>query len=251
MKKLIAFYIVLLSFYQMQAQSFVTSGQIEYQVTKNLHKPLGNSTWANTMKETMPRLSVSYYSLTFNNEQSLCKFDRWEAENKLPAYMKGNDELNSWFYDGNSKQVITKKTLYGFDYTIKDSAMPITWKLGDEKQVIAGYTCRKATGIMFDSVYVFAFYTDELPLATGPGNMSGLPGTVLGLTIPRLYISWVATKVNTNLATATVVPPTAKKYYSRRQILDIFAEKAKEWGRFRDEDDDSNSEQSIIWLGLF
>jgi GLPGLI family protein len=55
--------------------------------------------------------------------------------------------------------------------------MKIEWKLSpNETREFAGFMCRKATGVIFDSVYVFAFYTDEITVSGGPMGLHGLPG---------------------------------------------------------------------------
>jgi GLPGLI family protein len=61
-------------------------------------------------------------------------------------------------------------------------------------------------------VYVFAFYTDDIMISGGPCSINGLPGMILGLTIPRLYTSFIATKVAVKKVTATeIIPVKAKK----------------------------------------
>src|SRR5690606_26879032 len=51
-------------------------------------------------------------------------------------------------------------------------------------------------GVIYDTIYVVAFYTDEILLRGGPEGFGGLPGTILGLAIPRYNTTWFATKVN-------------------------------------------------------
>lgn len=46
-----------------------------------------------------------------------------------------------------------------------------------------------------DSIYVVAFYTDEIAVSGGPESFSGLPGMILGVALPHDHINWFATKV--------------------------------------------------------
>ncbi len=46
-----------------------------------------------------------------------------------------------------------------------------------------------------DSIYVVAFYTDEILTTGGPESFTGLPGMILGIAIPHEHVSWFATKV--------------------------------------------------------
>ncbi|MFD2144973.1 GLPGLI family protein [Mucilaginibacter antarcticus] len=78
---------------------------------------------------------------------------------------------------------------------VKDTIRKIKWKLTDETQVVAGYPCRRANGLMLDSIYVVAFYTDDIHVSGGPESFNGLPGMILKLALPHDNVSWVATKV--------------------------------------------------------
>jgi GLPGLI family protein len=47
-----------------------------------------------------------------------------------------------------------------------------------------------------DSIYVVAFYTDQIPVSGGPESFTGLPGMILGVALPYEHITWFATKVS-------------------------------------------------------
>lgn len=80
-------------------------------------------------------------------------------------------------------------------YLIIDSLHQITWRFSDEYRNIAGYECRRVNGATKDSLYLIAFYTEEIPVSGGPALVHGLPGMILGLVIPELHIQYWATKV--------------------------------------------------------
>ncbi len=83
-------------------------------------------------------------------------------------------------------------------FLIEDSLLKIKWKLTPDTRTIAGYECRKAVGILSDTITLFTFYTDELMITGGPEGIHGLPGMILGIGIPRLHTTWFATKVEIN-----------------------------------------------------
>ncbi|UIR56147.1 GLPGLI family protein [Sphingobacterium sp. SRCM116780] len=78
---------------------------------------------------------------------------------------------------------------------IKDSLPDVTWRFTDEFRTIAGYECRRVNGATKDSLYVIAFYTEEIPASGGPVLVGGLPGMILGLVIPEMHINYWATSV--------------------------------------------------------
>lgn len=71
----------------------------------------------------------------------------------------------------------------------------ITWRMTDEYREIAGYNCRRANGLTPDSIYVVAYYANELPVSGGPESINGLPGMILGLVVPSQHVSYFANKV--------------------------------------------------------
>ncbi|MBL0183098.1 MAG: hypothetical protein IPP96_12690 [Chitinophagaceae bacterium] len=57
--------------YALQAQVFINKGMIEYQVVTNNHKALGEGTWAEMIRDKIPKLSTSFYQLTFDADKSI------------------------------------------------------------------------------------------------------------------------------------------------------------------------------------
>lgn len=90
----------------------------------------------------------------------------------------------------------------GSQVNIKDSLTNVKWKITNEYRNIAGYDCRRANGVTLDSVYVVAFYTDQIPTSAAPSTVHGLPGMILGLVVPEQHFNIYATKVE---MTATTV----------------------------------------------
>jgi GLPGLI family protein len=107
---------------------------------------------------------------------------------------------------------------------------------------------------MLDSVYVFAFYTEEITLPGGPASFHGLPGTIMGITIPRLYTSWIATKVMVNGVDASSIKPlAAKKTITNSELKSLIIERTKDWYTPDDPDERKEAEQQkarFIWETL-
>lgn len=212
------------------AQQFFDKASIEFEVKTNVKKSMGNSTWAERMKDMMPQFKTSYYTYTYSGNKSIYQFSHWEPNSKLPPFLRGSDETSKWYVDHNTGIMQMKKDVFGTVFDIEDSLTQIQWKYTNESRVIAGFNCRKAVGVMMDSVYVFAFYTDELMISGGPCSINGLPGMVLGLTIPRLYASWIATKVNVaSVNESAVAPLPGKKKYSITETGKLIVDRTKEW----------------------
>jgi GLPGLI family protein len=212
-----------------QAQVFIDKGLIEYEVKVNNHKALGNGTWAEMMKDKFPKLSTSYYQLTFNTDKSIYLFNRKDEKTKMPWGNEGED--NVWYNDYEKGGFVQQKSVFGDTYILTDSLVKIDWRMTNETREIAGFNCRKAVGKIFDSVYVFAFYTDEITVSGGPMGLHGLPGMILGVTIPRMFSSWVATKVEVNgVNYSTINAPTKGKKKKAKELQETAVKVTKDWG---------------------
>ena len=227
------------------AQQFIDKAVIEYEVKTNVKKTIPDDMWGEMMKENLPTFKTGYFTFSFADNKSIYKFNHWEPGVKFPEFMRKGDEENSWYFDFTNNKFNMLKDVEGSKFNIEDSIPAIEWKLSNENRVIAGFNCRKAVGKIMDSVYVFAFYTDEIAISGGPCSVSGLPGMILGLTIPRMYTSYIATKVSlSGVDVAGIKPVTAKKYYSNATLKSTIKERIKEW--FSSEDE--NSKQ---WMNYF
>lgn len=250
MKKIIVFLFSVVFTNAMLAQSiFLTKGEVEYEVKTNFKKTLGNSFWAERMADNLPEFKTGYYKLTFANNASIYKWDHWDAKAKLPVWMTQDDEQNVWFTSITEDKQQKDKHVFGSEFHIQDSLLKINWKLTNEMREIAGFNCRKAVGVFNDSVYVFAFFTNEIAFSGGPVSLNGLPGLILGVSIPRLYTSWMATKVKTSgFNEAEIKPLTMKKPLTNAKIMAVFEEQMKDW--WDDEEGESAKQKAIMKWNL-
>jgi GLPGLI family protein len=228
MKK-IFFLITLFVILNADAQKFITSGTIEYEVRTNVHKNITwDDEWAQKLKEQIPQYSVNYYNCVFSYNQAIYKFSRTGDKQKIPSWFSNNDEDNKWYCDYKNNKFVMQKTIDDY-YIISGDLKDLHWKLSpNDQRNIAGFNCRKATAILYDTVYVFAYYTDEINVSGGPMTLYGLPGMILGVTIPRLYTSWVATGVKLDVPQAhTITPPTRGKKKSDAEIKNALIDLSK------------------------
>lgn len=248
MKSLLFFIAALLFTFASRAQQFIDKAVIEYEVNTNIKKTMSNDSWDEMMKENLSDLKISYFTYTFADNKSIYKFDRWSPKTKIPKHLKDADEENAWFLDFTTGKINMQKQIVGTNFVIADSIPKIEWQITNEHREIAGYNCRKAVGKIMDEVYVFAFYTDDITISGGPCSINGLPGMILGLTIPRLYTSFIATKIDLEITNKSDIKPiTAKKTYDFNGIKLFFEEKTKDWFSYG-EDKEENKRQKNMFL---
>ncbi len=229
--------IVLICFFiSSNAQQFINSGSIEFEVRTNNHRAMGDEgMWAEMFKDKIPQFSTTYFEYTFNDNKSVYKFARYDEKNKLPrGFGISNPEDDVWYNDYSTGNFSNYRYILGDNYLLSGALMNIEWKLTpNETREIAGFNCRKATGIIFDSVYVFAFYTDEITVSGGPMGISGLPGMILGITIPRMFTSYIATRLQVaGVDVRKIVPPSKGKKKDFVAIRKDVEKATKDWGKY-------------------
>ena len=126
---------------------------------------------------------------------------------------------------------MSQKQVYEKTYLVEDSLRNVTWKITDDFREIAGFNCRRATTVIMDSVFVVAFYTDEIMISGGPESINGLPGMILGLVINKLHTSWYATKVTvSDPVLKSITPPVKGIRVDNKKLFETIFSTFSKWG---------------------
>jgi GLPGLI family protein len=221
-------------------QQFIEKASINFEVKSNNHKGIDSwndgeeSTWAENYKSNTTKYTIRNYDYTFANNKSIYTFTTLDPKNKSQWDNEMNYDGDTWYYDYNTGTSAFKRNFWRDEFNFTDSITDIKWKLiPTESRMIAGFNCRKAYTVLFDSVYVFAFYTDEITISGGPMGLHGLPGMILGVTVPRMFSSWIATSVNVAaFDEMKIVNPATKKSKTKTEMLKKFMQKAEEDGKW-------------------
>jgi GLPGLI family protein len=232
MKKIFLFLLLAGSFRAAGQTRFFPAVKIEFEKTvyaMQLYKEVFPE-WYEMVKDRIPDKVVTYHEFTGDTSRSIYKPGR-EVQLDPSRWYNSVADKNTIFTDFRTGRVTSQKPVYEETFLVEDSLLKIKWKLTGDTRMIAGYECRKAVGVIDDSIGIFAFYTDELLVQGGPESIRGLPGMILGLGIPRLHATWFATKVEVsgvNMNTAT--PPSKGKKTSRRDMVQSLEKVLKSWG---------------------
>ncbi len=192
-------------------QIFMKSVKIEFEKTVYLH-PWMKETWGeqhfNIFSSQLATQQIHYFNYTANLQHSLYSISKTKKneDNRFDTYTN----TNSVFTDFVNNRVTAQKQFFDQTYFIQDSLLSIKWKITPDTRMIAGFECKKAIGILHDSIAVYAFYSDEILISGGPEQICGLPGMILGLGIPRLHTTWFATKVEVDNSTISPMIPSKK-----------------------------------------
>ena len=163
------------------------------------------------------------FILTFNKEGST-----YIRKEKTENYGYSWDEEEDIFIrDHIGKKTKDIRILLGKKYIIEDDFPKFKWKILNELKDVEGYVCMKAeTKDTVNNVIIHAWFTDKIPVMSGPEGFSGLPGMILALDFNDDDVNIVATKVDMAPQKPVVLPIPKKikgksilyaEFYSRKK----------------------------------
>ena len=230
-----------------QNTHFTTSGTIEFEKKVNMYAIIkkmvaeekDNEAWYGpafeNYKKTNPQFKTLNSTMVFAGNKTYYApvVTDAPANNSWFADMPQGQQINTVYTDLNTNLYTAGKKVFDELFVVKDTTRKITWKLTDETREVAGYTCRRANAIVMDSVYVVAFYTDEIPVSGGPESFTGLPGMILGVALPHENVTWFATKVtDAPVAETSLKIPAKGKAVNAKGLFTTLSTAMKSWGEY-------------------
>lgn len=227
-----------------QHARFATEGIIEFEKSVNMHAQIkkyinkDNEAYYipafEQYKKTKPQFKILKSTLTFSKDKTLFNPAPADASDRswfsdIPA----TTQNNIIYTDLSTNTSIVQKTVFEETFLVRDNTRKINWKITSETRDIAGYSCRRANGIIMDSIYVVAFYTDEIPVSGGPESFTGLPGMILGVALPHENMSWFAKLVtDKSLPPGAIVAPKKGKTTDTKGLMETLMKVMKNWGSY-------------------
>lgn len=210
----------------------------------------GVITYAETVKMTrkippqfadmIPKEFNNEMVLIFNSEESIYRAPEAEGEVAEEIAASQSDQMrfrfrrmranNTRYRNHVDNLTLEQQNFMGRDFLIEGADEDVKWKMEGQQKTIAGYVCMKAVSMRNDTIPVTAWWTPQIPLATGPGNDGKLPGLVLALDINNGDMVSVATKVELRPLSEEekAMEPQKGKRISREEFNKIRDEKMKE-----------------------
>lgn len=227
-----------------QHARFTTEGIIEFEKSVNMHAQIkkyitkDNEAYYipafDQYKKSQPQFRVLKSTLTFSKDKTL--FTPVPAEETARNWFSdipATTQNNIIYTDLSSNTSLVQKSIFEETFLVRDSTRKINWKITSETRDIAGYPCRRANAIIMDSIYVVAFYTDEIPVSGGPESFTGLPGMILGVALPHENMSWFAKLVTDKpLPAGTIIAPKKGKPTDNKGLLATLMKVMKNWGDY-------------------
>lgn len=240
----ILLFILLFSiFNNLHAQNalFLTHGRIEFEKKENMWAKIDSmayddDSWKALMKKTTPKFVTTYFDLRFNESRSLYRPGREDNNSNGRSFFSDSPASDNVILNNfDNQQALSAKNVFEEKFLVIDSLRQVKWKITSEVRTIAGFECRRANALIMDSIYVVAFYTDVIDAPGGPESFTGLPGMILGISIPHEHLSWFATKVYADVVNEKdFVVPTKGKKITNSALLILLKDRMKNWGKWGD-----------------
>jgi GLPGLI family protein len=213
--------------------NFLQNVKVEYEKVVYMRQMIKELWGAESFERwgaSIPQTATYYYDFVGNADGSIYKMGK-EGDGAKGWWSDMFGSKNIVYTDLKNKKYTSQKPVFEETFLVEDSLLKIKWKITPDTRTIAGFDCRKAVGILNDSVAIFAFYTDEIMVSGGPESIQGLPGLILGMGVPRLHATWFATKVEVNSSSINSFSPAkkAKKVTYHSMISEIYRV-LKNWG---------------------
>lgn len=154
---------------------FAAQGQVSGEVTYELSTKL------------LRRQADGRTTLYFDATRSLFRFDQIPKKDSIIEngmtieVLRSDPEGFAIYKDIRKRQSIYKQSAWigGAKYIIEDTLSAINWAIAPaETRNIKGYNCQKATGTFGGRTYQ-VWFTEDIPVSTGPHRLWGLPGLIL------------------------------------------------------------------------
>ncbi len=232
MKKLIIALLISLPFFLM-AQ---TQGVIQYEETISFQIDLPEG--MEEFKSQIPSSQKNKMDLTFTEEVALYEPAK-SNEDPQDVTMGGEDSgmmikmkfdmpENKTFTNITEGTMVEKQDFMGKKFLIAGDVEKYKWKLTGEQEKVLDYVCQKAT-YQDSTRNLVAWFTPEIPVATGPGTISGLPGMVLKLDRNDGEMVVVATSIELKKIEKKVLKaPKKGKKVTQEEFQKIQEEKMQE-----------------------
>ena len=221
---------------------FIEHAKIEFERKVNVWANITGD-FAEQFRKSVPQFKTDYFDFEFDGTKALYQPGRSAGVQKTGFFGSAPASENVVYSDYKEGRYTARKNVFEKTYLISDSLRQATWKITNDFREIAGFKCRRATTVIMDSVFVVAFYTDEIMVPGGPESFGGLPGMILGLVINRVHCTWYATRVDlTKTDSSKLIPPVKGTPISSEALTRTLRSTFTNWGK--------EADRNIWWISL-
>ena len=214
-----------------------TEGTVDYTSTIKLEIELPPE--MEEFRDKIPSTKTDKMVLHFNSEASLYKtkpveeeeddvIEAGSEESGMKIKFKRASKHSELYKEYASNKLIEQKELFGRVFLVTGETKQYKWKMTGKQKKILDYMCMQA--VYKDSTStVEAWFTPQIPVATGPSSYGQLPGLILEVSIDEGKRTLVANKVTLEkLEKDDLSKPKKGKKVTQAEFDEIFEKKMEE-----------------------
>ena len=222
-----------------------TSGVIHYTSVMKLDRQLP-ADLPEDIRKMIPKERKVNKELYFNKTASIYKngeqetaedseFDGGERGRRMRVRMMGGRANEQTYKNLETAAAVKTRDIMGKTFLIEDKTETYAWKMTGQKKQILEYLAMEATTSINDSTSITAWFTPQIPISTGPGDLAGLPGAILEVAFnDRGQRTITAIKVELRDVTEDEIKqPKKGKKVTQEEFEKIREEKLSEMGATR------------------
>jgi len=239
MKKAIFIITALIFFVAVSAQDdkTISSGKIVYEDIAKLNIQLDGD--ASQFADMLPKERKSKKVLYFNSDASLYENDNSDEEDISEEMDTGHGMMmirmmepeNKFYIDLKKGKKIEQREFMTRVFLIENKLEESDWKITGNQKTILDYACQEATRENEAKKIESVWFAPSIPVSSGPGEYTNLPGLVLEVNIDNGERMVRAISVNTDpIDEKLLIKPKKGKKVSSEEFKKIVEEKMKEMG---------------------
>jgi hypothetical protein len=196
------------------------------------------------LRDRIPAADVTPLELLFNGAETVMRPVPEEEGNDEPEDRRGarlvaimrqrsasrsdNERLLATHVVFDDRTISETREFLGRTFFVTDTLPAYQWRLTAAQGEFMGYVVQKATAA-FDSSYVEAWFTPQIPVSAGPASYGGLPGMILIVDVDHGQTVYTATGVELSPVEIAVFGiPDDGRVVSRDEYERIVAERLRE-----------------------
>ncbi|MCH2233327.1 MAG: GLPGLI family protein [Crocinitomicaceae bacterium] len=216
-----------------------SEGEIIYTTKIDMWAGLPDDENGAMIRQYMPQYQTMQSRLLFNATSSIYSNDMGESKNEpdlnnteednVQIEIRMDNPLEIIYSDLETNTTIEQRDLMDKKFLIKDSIQASKWKITAESKEVSGYNCLKAFLINDQEDEIFAWFTPQIPVSTGPGGMGGLPGLIMYVSMDSGRYTIAADKIILRkIEKGEIVAPKKGKEITRAKFERLVEKKRKQ-----------------------
>lgn len=178
-------------------------GEVKYTTKINMHAELSNDENSEMIKQMIPEFQEIKNVLLFTDTESFYTNTSNNDNEEMIEEGNGNVQISiemgtpeeKIYTDIANGIIVEQRDLMGKIFLIRDTLIATDWRVTDEQQIHSGLVCQKAE-LTHEQDTIIAWFTSEIPVATGPAGFAGLPGLIVHVSMNNGNFQITATDID-------------------------------------------------------